>query len=76
TLGLSFLRKLQLETLKDGVGLIRGVLPQEVADYLVNKKRKEILDLELRREVSIRIEGNPNMLPRESKIISENRREN
>jgi len=76
TLGLSFLRKLQLETLKDGVGLIRGVLPQEVADYLVNKKRKEILDLELRREVSIRIEGNPNMLPRESKLISENRREN
>ncbi|OQX23683.1 MAG: ribonuclease [Desulfobacteraceae bacterium IS3] len=71
TLGLGFLRKLQLETLKDDLMLVKGIVPSEVADYLLNKKRKEILDLEIRREISIRIEGDSKMLPRDSKILSE-----
>jgi len=70
TLGLGFLRKLQMEILKGGIASVHGIVPQEVADYLLNKKRKEILDLELKREVSIRIEGNPAMLPHESQILS------
>ncbi len=69
TLGLSFLRRLQLETLKNDVSSVKGIVPVEVADYLLNKKRKEILDLELRREISIRIEADDAMLPRESEII-------
>jgi ribonuclease E len=71
TLGLSFLRKLQLETLKEGINSVRVVVPLDVADYLLNRKRREILDVEIRREISIRIEGDATLLPRESQIILE-----
>jgi ribonuclease E len=70
-LGLNILRRLQLETLKQGIRRVRGVVPLDVADYLLNKKRKEILDLEVRRDISILIEGDATMLPRESRITSE-----
>ncbi len=69
TQALGLLRKLQLETLKDGITEITGVVPANVADYLLNNKRKEILDLEMRREISIRIEGDADMMPKESRIL-------
>lgn len=71
TQGLSFLRKLNLETLKDEIAGVKGTVPANVADYLLNKKRKEILDLETRRNLTIRIEGSNSMFPGESEIISE-----
>jgi len=71
TLGISFLRKLHLEILKDEISGIKGIVSVEVADYLLNKKRKEILDLEMRHDISIRIEGDSKMLLRDSKIVSE-----
>ena len=71
TLGLSFLRKLSLETLKDEITSVKGTVPVEVADYLLNKKRKEILDLEIRRGLSIGIQGDATMIPGEIKIICE-----
>jgi hypothetical protein len=37
----------------------------------LNKKRKEILDLETRRNLTIRIEGNNSMSPGESEIVNE-----
>ncbi|RPH51106.1 MAG: Rne/Rng family ribonuclease [Desulfobacteraceae bacterium] len=71
TQGLSFLRKLNLETLKDETSSVRGIVPSNVADYLLNKKRREILDLEKRRNLTIRIEGSDSMFPGESEIISD-----
>lgn len=71
TLALGFLRKLRLETLKEGITGVRGIVPIEVADYLLNKKRKELLELELRRDITIRIESNPLMIPGESEITYE-----
>jgi ribonuclease E len=71
TLGVRFLRKLRLETLKSDVKKVNGILPVEVADYLLNNKRKEILDLEARRQLSIRIIGDGSMLPGDSKITYE-----
>lgn len=71
TQGLSFLRKLNLETLKDEIAGVKGTVPANVADYLLNKKRKEILDLETRRNLTIRIKGSNSMFPGESEIISE-----
>lgn len=68
---LNFLRKLRLETLKDGISRVKGVVPAEVAKYLLNKKRKEILDLEVRRGLSITIEGDSTMVPGKSEIICE-----
>ncbi len=71
TQGLSFLRKLNLEILKDEIAGVKGTVPSNVADYLLNKKRKEILDLETRRNLNIRIEGSDTMLPGDFEIISE-----
>ncbi len=69
TLAVGFLRKLSLETLKPGVTSVKGVVPVDVADYLLNKKRKEIAELEERRALSVVIEGAQSMTPGESKII-------
>ena len=71
TLVLGFLRKLRLETLKGDISKVRGVVPTEVADYLLNRKKKEILDLEMRRNLEITIEGDRSMLPSDSSIICE-----
>jgi ribonuclease E len=39
-----------------------------VADYLLNCKRKELMDLEARRNLTIRIEGDPSMVPGECEV--------
>jgi len=71
TLGLSFLRKLHLEILKNHCANITGTVPVKVTAYLLNKKRKEIHDIEVKHSCSITIEGDDRMLPSESKITSE-----
>ncbi len=72
TLGLGFLRKLSLETLKkDKISSITGVVPTDVAVYLLNSKRSELIDLEARRGLSITIQGNSSMIPGENKITWE-----
>jgi ribonuclease E len=69
TLGIGFLRKLSLETTKEKVHRVKGIVPVQVAEYLLNKKRREIVDLEVRRELSIEIEGDRSMVPGDSQII-------
>jgi ribonuclease E len=69
TLVLSFLRKLRLETLKGDVTSVKGVVPPEVAKYLLNRKKKEILDLEMRRNLNIIIEGDGTMAPGDCAIL-------
>lgn len=71
TLALRILRKLQFDTLKDKHSYVKAILPTEVADYLLNKKRKELLDLENRRNCGIIIEGKKEMPPTESKVTFE-----
>jgi ribonuclease E len=39
-----------------------------VADYLLNRKRKEIVDLEMRLDLEIEIAGAPELIPGESRI--------
>ncbi|MES0350603.1 MAG: Rne/Rng family ribonuclease [Desulfobacteria bacterium] len=70
-LALEFLRRLRSETLKENITQVKGIVPSNVANYLLNKKRKEILDMEIRRTVAINIEGDPVMRPGESRIICE-----
>lgn len=71
SLALAFLRKLNLESLKEGISRASGYVPPDVAGYLLNKKRGDILNIEEKRNISITIEANQNMLPGESKIICE-----
>ena len=71
SLGLSFLRKLRLETLKKESAVVRGYVPEEVASYLLNRKKKELLDLEMRREISVMIEPETGMTPGSCRIVWE-----
>jgi len=71
TLGIGFLRKLSLETLKPDVNNVLGVVPIQVADYLLNRKRKELMELENRHNVTITIEGNNTLIPGDVEIRSE-----
>ncbi|MEJ2727983.1 MAG: ribonuclease E/G [Deltaproteobacteria bacterium] len=75
TLAVGFLRKLSLETLKPGISYVKGVVPVNVADYLLNKKRKEIAELEERRNLSVEIEGDLSMIPGESQIVYDDHRD-
>jgi len=68
TLGVRFLRKLRIETLKPDIKNVTCILPKDVADYVLNNKRKEIHDLEARRQLSIHIGGDARMQPEESNI--------
>ncbi len=71
SLGLGFLRKIRLETLKKESGTVRGYVPAEVASYLLNRKKKELLDLEMRREISVIIEPETGMRPGTCRIVWE-----
>lgn len=71
TLSLRFLRQLRMESSKQEISRVTGIVPLAVADYLLNKKRKEIFELEIRHEVSIRIEGDAGMAPGDSNIVCE-----
>jgi ribonuclease E len=44
-------------------------VPLDVADYLLNRKRSEILELEQRRKLNITIQGDPCMIPGDSEIV-------
>ncbi len=69
TLGSGLLRRLSLETLKAGATLIRVVVPAEVAGYVLNRKRKELSDLETLREIRIQVEGDPGMVPGQVQVL-------
>jgi ribonuclease E len=68
TLALNFLRKLNQEIVQKSATRLKGTVPPPLADFLLNNKRKEILDLEARHRVNIFIEGESEMIPGESKI--------
>ena len=69
TMGLGFLRQLNLETLKEDITGVKGIVPSEVAFFLLNRKRREILDLEESRGFKVTIEGDPLMVPGDSRIV-------
>lgn len=69
TQGLAFLRQLNLKTIKPEIREAKGIVPTDVANYLLNKKREELIDIELKKNVSITIEGDPNMVSGESKVV-------
>lgn len=71
TLGLSFLRKIRLETMKKESSEITGIVPPLVADYLLNRKKAELLAIEERRGVIITIKADMAMSPGEDHIVWE-----
>ncbi len=68
TLAVRFLRQLKTMTRKSGLQRVHGSIPKAVADYVLNKKRKEIIELEMKRGFAVTIEGSENMPPHECHI--------
>src|SRR3990167_8652666 len=53
SLGLSVIRLIEEEALKDNTAQVRSVLPTEIAAYLLNEKRQAIIDIEKRQKVAV-----------------------
>ncbi len=68
TLGIAFLRKIGMEAIAGDVTRVKGVVPPAVADYLLNRKRKDLVDIETRRNIVIEIEPDAALGPGESRI--------
>jgi ribonuclease E len=69
SLGLSFLRKLKLDTLKADVWQVTAQLPAPVATYLLNRKRKELSDLEDKRSIGITITSREDLIPGQMEVV-------
>lgn len=53
SLGLSIIRIIEEEALKENTSQVRAILPIEIAAYLLNEKRQSIIDIEKRQNVSV-----------------------
>ena len=68
TQALYFLRRIQTGILRKKIQRVECRLPLEVANYLLNKKRKELAELESRHEAIIDVMPRPEMKPGDSEI--------
>jgi ribonuclease E len=66
TAALAALRKLQTRSARGDIGSVKIGLPPEVATWLSNNKREELLRIERRRQLAIEIEPRPPLLRHES----------
>lgn len=69
TQGLAFLRQLSLKTIKPEANDVTGFLPPNVAQFILNKKREELLEIESKRNVAVTILEDDEMISGESRII-------
>lgn len=59
----SLLRQIWMGASRKGVSQVKGIFPVEVTNYLQNKKRKEIAELEARYGIDIILESDPLLAP-------------
>jgi ribonuclease E len=59
---IAFLRKIQSGLAKGQIGRIEGEVPLEVATYLLNMKREELVDMERRHQIVLIIKGRPDFI--------------
>ncbi len=65
----AFMRKVLAAVAKGQVGRVEGELPLDVATYLLNSKREELLELERRHKLSVIVRGNPEYLPGQMELV-------
>jgi ribonuclease E len=58
-MALSFLRKVHAAAAKGTVAEVRGALPLEVAYYLLNRKKRELTQIENDYEIEVTVKGKP-----------------
>ena len=66
--GLCYFRKIWLILAQKKPSVVKGVFSIDVANYLLNRKRQEIIKLEERFNATIIIEGSPSLLSHEGHI--------
>lgn len=59
---ISFLRKVHAAAAKGTVAEVRGALPLEVAYYLLNRKKRELVRIETDYEIEVTVKGKPSFL--------------
>lgn len=60
-LALAILRVVEEESLKEHSSMVRAIVPLNIASYLLNEKRREVSDIEVRTKTHIQIIPNVNM---------------
>ncbi len=68
TQALAYLRQIQTGCTRKGIKTIRCNLPLEVSQYLLNKKRSELSEMERRYKVNILVEIDGNLKPGDANI--------
>jgi ribonuclease E len=61
-MAISFLRKVYASAAKGTVAEVYGALPLEVAYYLLNRKKRELVRIEADYEIAVTIKGKPSFL--------------
>jgi ribonuclease E len=69
----AFLRRIGAALSKGGVETVRGILPMEVAGYLLNRKRAELLRLEMESGAAIALEGRPGLSVQDMELVVKKR---
>ena len=64
----SIMRRIWKGISKESITKVNGIFPMEVADYIQNRKRKELASLEKRYGVTIEISGDHSLPPGGEKI--------
>ncbi len=68
TTALALMRRIQTAAVKRHITAIHCDLPLKVAQYLLNQKRSELVELEQRYKVEIRITANPDFTPAQAEL--------
>jgi ribonuclease E len=63
SLAISVLRRIQAGVAKGNISYVRGILPADVASYLLNQKKEELLRLEKEHDLKIHLTGLSGILP-------------
>jgi ribonuclease E len=69
TLALFYLRRIQTGASRKTVGRVECHFPLDVAHYLLNNKRHELIDLENRHKISVDIIADPALKPADHEIL-------
>ncbi len=71
--GIALLRKIHAALAKGQIGRVEGEVPLEVATYLLNVKRQELLDLERQHQVTVIIHGRPDFIAGQNELTVQKR---
>jgi len=69
-MAISFLRKVHAAAAKGTAAEIRGELPLEVAYYLLNRKKRELVQIENDYDIAVTIKGKPSFLMNQLELVT------